>query len=213
MSTGIGPLNSIPQSSTSFEGYLLSNPSYQFLVPINPDFYRNLDNLRDLVADTSELQSLIANVFVTPFDPFGSSGNEEEEENTENQYRRFYSAVHRRYILTDEGMSTIISRQVNGLYGVCPCYRCSSAHLFPAALRSEYGVGNVKLFCPSCKEVYNAPYPFDYIDGAFFGSDFIPELSKHHPEVMVNPGPKYEPKIFGFKIHRSRLPIKSRLIL
>ena len=34
--------------------------------------------------------------------------NEEEEESTENQYRRFYSAVHRRYILTDEGMCTIV---------------------------------------------------------------------------------------------------------
>lgn len=86
----------------------MSNPSYQFLVPINPDFYRNLDNLRDLASDTAELQSLIADVFVTPFDPFGSSGNEEEEESTENQYRRFYSAVHRRYILTDEGMSSIV---------------------------------------------------------------------------------------------------------
>ena len=86
----------------------MSNPSYQFLVPINPDFYRNLDNLRDLVTDTAELQSLIANVFVIPFDPFGSSENEEEEESTENQYRRFYSAVHRRYMLTDEGMCTIV---------------------------------------------------------------------------------------------------------
>ena len=42
------------------------------------------------------------------------------------------------------------------------------------------------------------------VDGAYFGSAFIPTLVKEHPEVLVTPGAKYEPKIFGYKIHCTR---------
>ena len=72
----------------------------------------------------------------------------------------------------------------------------------------------MKLFCPSCKEVYNTPSPFNRlcgcwrltvgVDGAYFGSAFIPTLVKEHPEVLLNPGAKYEPRIFGYKIHCTR---------
>lgn len=95
-------------SSSTWEEVLLSSPSYIFLIPISPEFYNNTDNLKDIVSDESELQTLISNVFKLPFDASNESETDEEEEKRENRYREFYAAVHRRYILTEEGMNNIV---------------------------------------------------------------------------------------------------------
>ena len=78
------------------------------MIPISPEFYSNVDNLKDIVSDESELQMLISNVFKLPFDSANESESDEEEEKRENRYREFYAAVHRRYILTEDGMNHIV---------------------------------------------------------------------------------------------------------
>lgn len=98
-------------SSSTWEEVLLSSPSYIFLIPISPEFYSNVDNLKDIVSDESELQMLISKVFKLPFDSANESESEEEEEKRENRYREFYAAVHRRYILTEDGMNDIVRLQ------------------------------------------------------------------------------------------------------
>lgn len=54
---------------------------------------------------------LISKVFKLPFDSANESESEEEEEKRENRYREFYAAVHRRYILTEDGMNDIVRLQ------------------------------------------------------------------------------------------------------
>ena len=40
-------------------------------------------------------------------------------------------------------------------FGRCPCYRCQWTPLLPTGLHDKENVDCVKLFCPSCKEVYS----------------------------------------------------------
>ena len=62
----------------------------------------------------------------------------------------------------------------------------------------------VKLFCPTCNDVYEPRSSKHDLDGAYFGTTFPHYFFMHYPEVR-RPAPKeeYIPRIFGFKINKN----------
>jgi casein kinase II subunit beta len=58
-------------------------------------------------------------------------------------------------------------------FGTCPRVHCNSCKVLPVGLNDSPGHETVKLFCPSCLDVYTPPNSrFQTVDGAFFGTTF-----------------------------------------
>ena len=58
-------------------------------------------------------------------------------------------------------------------FGVCPRTYCEQVRTLPVGLSDVPGEDTVKLFCPSCLDVYVPPNSrFQTVDGAFFGRTF-----------------------------------------
>src|ERR1700712_4455517 len=58
-------------------------------------------------------------------------------------------------------------------FGTCPRVLCNGARVLPVGRSDTPGQDTVKLFCPSCLDVYTPPNSrFQQIDGAFFGTTF-----------------------------------------
>ena len=61
----------------------------------------------------------------------------------------------------------------------------------------------MKLYCAKCEDIYNPKSSrHASIDGAYFGSSFHNILFQVYPALVpVKTRKRYEPKIFGFKVH------------
>ena len=63
----------------------------------------------------------------------------------------------------------------------------------------------MKLFCPRCNDVYTPRSTrHQHTDGVYFGTSFPHMLFAVNPEFRPHqqlPLPKYEPRIYGFKLH------------
>ncbi|EAX92742.1 Casein kinase II regulatory subunit family protein [Trichomonas vaginalis G3] len=105
-------------------------------------------------------------------DSFDSDSEDEIEKCAEN----LYGQIHARYIYTDEGMSEMIQKFKEGVFGICPRYSCNGHHLLPIGLTDKPGVSTVKLYCCHCKQLYHPDPEHAVIDGAFFTRSFPPYL-------------------------------------
>lgn len=88
-------------------------------------------------------------------------------------------------------------------FGKCPRVLCDSQPLLPMGLSDNSGIKSVKLYCAKCEDIYNPKSSrHAQIDGAYFGSSFHNILFQVYPALIAAKSRKrYEPKIFGFKVH------------
>lgn len=82
--------------------------------------------------------------------------------------KMLYGLLHQRFICSEDGIKKLYSKYQRGIYGKCPRVACNGRNLIPMGFHLEPNKGNVKLWCPSCHDVYKADRE---IDGAFFGPD------------------------------------------
>ena len=98
-------------------------------------------------------------------------------------------------------------KYVKAVFGRCCRYTCHRSKLLPFGIDAEPNVEPVKLFCPCCKDIYN-PTSAELalkctIDGAYFGRTFTQYFVLMYPSLITNPGARFQPTIFGFKLHSS----------
>ncbi|KAK6103527.1 casein kinase II, putaitve [Brugia malayi] len=114
-----------------------------------------------------------------------------------------YGLIHARYILTGGGIDQMMIKWRNGDFGFCPRFYCEKQNLLPVGISDIPKVSTVKLFCPSCVDIYTPINEYHQeIDGAFFGTGFPHMFFFEHPELkprrsVIN----FVPRLFGFKIH------------
>lgn len=73
-----------------------------------------------------------------------------------------------------------------GHFGHCPRVYCHAAKVLPVGCSDIPGQETVKLFCPSCLDVYTPPNSrFQTVDGAFFGTTFGCLFFMTFPELDV----------------------------
>ena len=86
-----------------------------------------------------------------------------------------------------------------GHFGHCPRVNCHGAKVLPVGLSDIPGQETVKLFCPSCLDVYSPPNSrFQTVDGAFFGTTFGCLFFMTFPELDISipkPGPAPDPTL------------------
>lgn len=154
--------------------------------------FENYDRIIDLILD-NEPQEDYTDV---------EQANKEEEE-----AERLYSLIHQRYILTRHGLQQMYAKYQRSDFGLCPRDLCYGAHMLPVGTSDFIGVGTVKLYCPSCMDIYNPPSSrFNSVDGAGFGTTFPHLFMLTYPEVLFAyniPADRpliHEERIFGFRV-------------
>ncbi|KAJ0109815.1 casein kinase ii beta subunit [Diaporthe amygdali] len=112
----------------------------------------------------------------------------------ESSAEMLYGLIHQRYICSRAGIQQMSEKYEMGHFGCCPRTNCNQARTLPVGLSDIPGEDTVKLFCPSCQDVYVPPNSrFQTVDGAFFGRTFgalflltFPDYdySKHGADLM-----------------------------
>ncbi|KAH8666457.1 casein kinase II, beta subunit [Xylariales sp. PMI_506] len=91
----------------------------------------------------------------------------------ESSAEMLYGLIHQRFICSRVGIQQMSEKFELGHFGVCPRSNCEQARTLPVGLSDIPGDDTVKLFCPSCLDVYVPPNSrYQTVDGAFFGRTF-----------------------------------------
>ncbi len=91
----------------------------------------------------------------------------------ESSAELLYGLIHARYITSRPGIQQMMEKYELSHFGYCPRVYCAGARVLPVGLTDTPGQQTVKLYCPSCLDVYTPPNSrFQAVDGAFFGTTF-----------------------------------------
>jgi casein kinase II subunit beta len=91
----------------------------------------------------------------------------------ESSAELLYGLIHQRYITSRPGIQQMLEKYELQHFGHCPRVLCRGAKVIPVGRTDSPAIDTVKLFCPSCLDIYTPPNSrFSHIDGAFFGTTF-----------------------------------------
>jgi casein kinase II subunit beta len=104
----------------------------------------------------------------------------------ESSAEMLYGLIHQRYITSRAGIQQMAQKYDAGHFGSCPRVYCAQAKVLPVGCNDIPGQATVKLFCPSCFDVYTPPNSrFQSVDGAFFGTTFGCLFFMTFPDLRV----------------------------
>lgn len=105
----------------------------------------------------------------------------------ESSAELLYGLIHQRYICSRAGIQQMAEKYELSHFGNCPRTNCEHSRTLPVGLSDIPGEDTVKLFCPSCLDVYVPPNSrFQTVDGAFFGRTFGALFLMTFPEYDVS---------------------------
>ncbi|MCJ1273571.1 casein kinase 2 regulatory subunit [Puttea exsequens] len=105
----------------------------------------------------------------------------------ESSAELLYGLIHQRYITSRPGIQQMADKYELQHFGCCPRVFCNQARVLPVGCNDIPGQETVKLFCPSCLDVYTPPNSrFQSVDGAFFGTTFGCLFFMTFPEFDVS---------------------------
>jgi len=138
----------------------------------------------------------------------------------ESSAEMLYGLIHQRFICSRAGIQQMSEKYELAHFGVCPRTFCDHVRTLPVGTSDVPGEDTVKLFCPSCLDIYVPPNSrFQTVDGAFFGRTFgalflltFPDydISKkgaetlagaHGPRSVASHGDEDKEKINGMNAH------------
>ncbi|EZF73172.1 hypothetical protein H105_04861 [Trichophyton soudanense CBS 452.61] len=97
-----------------------------------------------------------------------------------------YGLIHQRYITSRQGMQQMFEKYQLQHFGSCPRVLCGGCKVLPVGRSDIPGRDTVKLYCPSCQDIYTPPNSrFQSVDGAFFGTTFGCLFFMTFPELDV----------------------------
>ena len=109
----------------------------------------------------------------------------------ESSAELLYGLIHARYITSRPGIQQMMEKYEMSHFGYCPRVYCGGAKVLPVGLTDTPGQQTVKLFCPSCLDVFTPPNSrFQAVDGAFFGTTFPCLFFMSYPDVDIAPPKK-----------------------
>lgn len=113
-----------------------------------------------------------------------------------------YGLIHSRFVLSPDGIQQVYNKYTKGVYGYCPRAKCEKERVLPIGISSQFGNSKVRVFCPCCREVYEAR-PKINLDGAFFGPNMVHilidqmNLKKNYENFEP-----FQHSAFGFKVRK-----------
>ncbi|KIX08111.1 uncharacterized protein Z518_02767 [Rhinocladiella mackenziei CBS 650.93] len=113
----------------------------------------------------------------------------------ESSAELLYGLIHARYITSRPGIQQMMEKYELSHFGFCPRVYCAGAKVLPVGLTDTPGQQTVKLFCPSCLDVYTPPNSrFQAVDGAFFGTTFPCLFFMSYPDLDIAPLKRRAPR-------------------
>jgi len=104
----------------------------------------------------------------------------------ESSAELLYGLIHQRYITSRPGIQQMLEKYELQHFGHCPRVNCNAAKVLPVGCSDTPGQDTVKLFCPSCLDIYTPPNSrFQTVDGAFFGTTFGCLFFMTFPELEI----------------------------
>jgi casein kinase II subunit beta len=104
----------------------------------------------------------------------------------EGSAEMLYGLIHQRFITSRPGIQQMAEKYALQHFGVCPRVLCNGCRVLPVGHSDTPGQDTVKLFCPSCLDIYTPPNSrFQSVDGAFFGTTFGCLFFMTFPELDV----------------------------
>lgn len=183
-------------------------PGNEWLEEIDGDFLRDFTNLTGLDEEICYLSHGL-HIILSDGLYLDSHGNSIIRTKTEGKHldaaEMLYILVHARYVLTNKGLEKVLKKYKEGFYGSCPRYYCAKTKVLPIGMSDKFGKGDVKMFCPSCEDMYHTGvHENDLVDGACFGTNLPQMFFMAYPTLHPSPTlGHYVPKLYGFKIHGS----------
>lgn len=106
----------------------------------------------------------------------------------ESSAELLYGLIHQRYITSRPGIQQMLEKYEMQHFGVCPRANCNGCKVLPVGRSDTPGQETVKLFCPSCQDLYTPPNSrFHSVDGAFFGTTFGCLFFMTFPDLDIGP--------------------------
>ncbi|POS84711.1 hypothetical protein EPUL_004148 [Erysiphe pulchra] len=97
-----------------------------------------------------------------------------------------YGLIHQRFVCSRAGIQQMLEKYETAQFGYCPRTNCDGIRTLPIGLSDIPGEETVKLFCPSCLDVYvPASSRFQSVDGAFFGRTFAALFMLTFPDINL----------------------------
>ncbi|KAF2746437.1 hypothetical protein M011DRAFT_445227 [Sporormia fimetaria CBS 119925] len=176
---------------------------HEYFAEVSEDFIEDDFNLTGLASQVPMYKEALEMILDVEPDDDEDDEDEDEEEEEEDElgddpsraYRRssdrrhlrmasdlsviessaelLYGLIHQRYITSRPGIQQMAEKYELQHFGNCPRVLCRGSKVLPVGLNDSPGLETVKLFCPSCLDVYTPPNSrFQHVDGAFFGTTF-----------------------------------------
>ncbi|EDO15662.1 hypothetical protein Kpol_473p21 [Vanderwaltozyma polyspora DSM 70294] len=182
----------------------LSRKGNEYFCEVDVDYITDRFNLINLQKAVSKFSLVIQYIVDELDESVLEAMSPSKLEQLEADARKLYSLIHARYIITVKGLQKMLAKYKDAEFGRCPRIYCNFQPLLPVGLHDIPGIDSVKLYCPSCEDLYNPKSPrHASIDGAYFGKSFPGMLLQTFPEfVPKHPIRRYIPSIFGFDLHK-----------
>ncbi|KAH0843080.1 hypothetical protein AYO21_08779 [Fonsecaea monophora] len=181
--------------------WFISSRGNEYFCEIDEEYITDRFNLTGLNTEVHYYQHALD--LIT--DVFDLDCEDDMRETIEKSARHLYGLVHARYIVTTRGLAKMVEKFKKSDFGRCPRVMCESHPLLPFGPSDNPGLKTVKLYCAKCEDIYNPKSSrHAAIDGAYFGSSFHNILFQVYPALVpVKSRRRYEPKVFGFKVHHA----------
>ncbi|PVU86941.1 hypothetical protein BB559_006307 [Furculomyces boomerangus] len=184
----------------SWISWFCSLAGHEYFCEVQEEFIEDDFNLTGLPQIVKNYEKAI--YFILDIDINEGKLDSDKLAEIESSADLLYGLIHSRYILTSPGLKQMAMKYDNGDFGICPRHLCNGTYVVPCGRFDQLNKDSVKVFCPSCLDVYNAPSSrFNVIDGAFFGTTFPHLFFNTYPDFLPKePAGVYIPKMFGFKV-------------
>ncbi|KAJ2779186.1 casein kinase 2 regulatory subunit [Coemansia javaensis] len=206
-----GPYGSDDTDNLPWIAWFCSLRGHEFFCEVEDEFIEDEFNLTGLNQDVSYYNEALETILdgeEDSEDPLDA--DEIEEINAASEV--LYGLIHARFILTRNGLRLMAEKYKNGDFGVCPRYACNGVGVVPCGTSDTADVDTVKLFCPSCLDIYTpSSSRYQNVDGACFGTTFPNLFFQAFPQLIPEShAPIYTPTIYGFAINE-RSPTGPRM--
>eukprot|EP00183_Erythrolobus_madagascarensis_P005248 CAMPEP_0185856450 /NCGR_PEP_ID=MMETSP1354-20130828/29003_1 /TAXON_ID=708628 /ORGANISM="Erythrolobus madagascarensis, Strain CCMP3276" /LENGTH=397 /DNA_ID=CAMNT_0028558701 /DNA_START=25 /DNA_END=1218 /DNA_ORIENTATION=+ len=183
----------------------------EFFCEVDDDFIQDDFNLTGLSSQVTYYNYALDTILDVDI-PDGEL-DDRQQELVEVSAETLYGLIHARYILTARGMHAMLSKFNEGAYGRCPRVYCAGQPVLPVGQSDLPRLSTVKIFCPMCWDLF---FPrsrhHNTLDGAYWGTSFPHLFLQTYPYLVPKrSSEQYVPRIFGFKIHKSSLPVQRNL--
>ncbi|KAJ4902612.1 Casein kinase II subunit beta' [Raphanus sativus] len=191
------------KDDTSWISWFCNLRGNELFCQIDDDYIQDQFNLCGLIHQVPYYDYALDLILDVDF-THGERFTEKQYELVESAAEMLYGMIHARYILTTQGLASMLDKYKNHDFGRCPRVYCGGQPCLPIGQSDNPLASTIKIYCPKCEDVYYPRSKYQAnIDGAYFGTTFPHLFLMTYGDMKPQKASQsYVPKVFGFKLHK-----------